>query len=247
MWHFLNAKLLQPIIVQPPSDVIMTSKIIQENIFLWKSTYLIHLSSKKSHILCGNGIPGTCHSCNIVKHMAFRFINAAKIRQYLGRFHHHFSQKQYSRAYNLTNQAHHTYKSMDLWQISGFCSQFLPYIGYCIQTDHIDSAIGKEQHVIHHIIKYHAICIIKIPLIWIKGGHHYLVAIRQPGEIPRCGGWKDLGCCFFIPVGNIPIIIKEIPASGLWISGSCCFCPGMVFTGMVHYKIQTAADSLLMA
>ena len=86
--------------------------------------------------------------------MAFRFLHGSKVRNNFFRFHNNLAQKKNTRANDLTDQTHHTYNGMYLWQVSAGSIQFLPDIRHCIDSDNVNSFIGKEQEIIHHLIEH---------------------------------------------------------------------------------------------
>src|SRR5699024_12714107 len=46
--------------------------------------------------------------------------------------------------------------------------------------------------VARHLVEDHRVCVIQVPLIGVKGGHHHLPAVGQPGEVARRGGGEYL-------------------------------------------------------
>ena len=161
--------------------------------------------------------------------MALRFFNGSKVRSYLGWLHDYLAQKKDSRAYDLTDHTHHAYNGMYSRQISAAGSQLFPDVGNRIDTDHIDTYIGKKQEIIHHLVEHPGIAVVQIPLIRIERGHDIMSDLRKICEVSRGSRWKYLGNRFFIFLGNAVIVKEEITAHVLAFPFSCTHCPLMIF------------------
>ncbi len=72
------------------------------------------------------------------------------------------------------------------------------------------------------------------------------MAVLKPGKVPRRRGGKYLRHGLLKLPRNLPVVIEIITLSGLRISRSRRFRPGVFLAGMVHHKIHTAADPSLM-
>ena len=106
------------------------------------------------------------------------------------------------------------------------------------------TSVCHIEHVADHVVEHHRICIVQIPLVWVKCSHDHLIAVIYPCEVTRRRSWEYLRHSLLIYVRNEPIIIEEISGSCNRISISRCPCPLMILTCMVHYEIQTAAYTL---
>ena len=179
--------------------------------------------------------------------MTLWLVNCSEVRDYLGRLHDNLSEKEDSRTYYLANYPHHAHKSMNLRQVTTVCAYLLPYIWNCVKSYDVYTSICHVQHVAYHVVEHHRICIVQIPLVWVKCRHDHLIAIIYPSKVPRSCGWEYLRHCLLIYVRNKPVIIEEISGSCNRISFSRCPCPLMVLACMVHYKIQTTAYPLSVA
>ena len=198
MRDFLDTKVTQKIIIQPPANVIMTAEIILKYIIPWQLGNKIKLTAQKRNISCGNGMPGCCHGCYIIKKMTFWLFNSSKIRNHLFRRHDNFSKKKHTRAYDFADHTHNTDNGVYLRKISAVCSQLLPDIGNCVKTYNINPLVGKIKHIKDHFVKNYWISVIQIPLIGIKGSHNMFPDIIQPGKVSRRRGREYLRTGFFI-------------------------------------------------
>ena len=176
--------------------------------------------------------------------MALWLVNCSKVWNYLGRLHNDLSEKKDSRTYYLTDYPHHTDKSVNLWKVTAVCAYLLPYIRNSVESDDIYTSVCHIEHVADHVVEHHRICIVQIPLVWVKCSHDHLIAVIYPCEVTRRRSWEYLRHSLLIYVRNEPIIIEEISGSCNRISISRCPCPLMILTCMVHYEIQTAAYTL---
>lgn len=50
-------------------------------------------------------------------------------------------------------------------QISAVGSQLFPDIGNGVDTDNVDTYVGEEQEVVHHLIEDPGIAVVQIPLV----------------------------------------------------------------------------------
>ena len=160
MGNFINFKILQEIIIQSPADIIMAAEIILEYIFFRKCTKRINLSAQKRNVFGRNGVPGACHSCYIIENVAFRFLYSSEIRNNFFRCHNNFTQKQNTRANDLTDHSHHTDDSVNLRQVTAVCAKLFPDIRNRIQTYNINTLVGKIQHIVDHLIEHNRISVI---------------------------------------------------------------------------------------
>ena len=188
-------------------------------------------------------MPGAGHGSHIIKQVAFGLFDRAEVRNNLCRFHHHFAEQQAAWADDFTNHAHHPHKHMYLREIAAVGAEFLPYVRHGVQTDDVDSLVAQEQHVFSHVVEDHRVRIVQIPLIGIKGGHDNLVRFRAPAEVPGGGGGEDLRNVFFIFLRDAPVVVEKEAILEFLFSRTCPARPDMVFTGMVHYKIQTQGNT----
>ena len=246
MRRLFHSPLFHCIKIKPPTDIIVTTKVIQKCILLWQTANYIHLFLQKPDVSCRNTIPGRRHCCHIIEHMTFRFFNCTKVRHHLFRLHNHFAKKYHAWADNFRNHTHHSYNCMYFFQITTACSKFFPDIRNCIDTDNIHSLIRKKKEVIHHLIKYSWITIIQIPLIWIKRRKHIMSDFRKPCKVSRCCCRKDLWNGFFISCRNITVIIEEITAHVLSFTCSGTFCPLMFLRSMIHHEIHAYIHTIFM-
>ena len=176
--------------------------------------------------------------------MALRLVNCSKVWNYLGRLHNDLSEKENSRTYYLADYPHHAHKSMNLWQVTAVCAYLLPYIWNCVKSYDVYTSVCHIEHVADHVVEYHRICIVQIPLVWVKCGHDHLIAVIYPCEVTRRRSWEYLRHGLLIYVRNKPVIIEEISGSCDRIPLSRCPCPLMILACMVHHKVQTAAYTL---
>jgi hypothetical protein len=71
MENLIRAKILvKPIVIQPPSNIIVTAKIIQKHIILRQGVYGIELSAEQTGIPGRHGMPCGAHGGHIIKQMA---------------------------------------------------------------------------------------------------------------------------------------------------------------------------------
>ena len=136
---------------------------------------------------------------------------------------------------------------MYLGKISAGGSQLFPDIGYRIQPDDVDAPVGKAEHILRHVVEYHGVSVVQIPLIGIEGGHNDFSGIFQIGEITGCRGGEHLGNGLLVPVGFLPVVIEKVPAAGNRVSRSGGLGPGVFLAGVVHHEIQAHTDALLPA
>ena len=238
MRYFPHAEAAEEIIVQSPSDIIMTAQVIQKYIFLWERKDLSQLMSQQADIFGRNGVPGARHGRNIIEHMTFRFFHTSEIRYYLGRLHDDFAKQQRSRADDFRSKAHHPHQRMNLGKVPTAGSEFFPDIRDGIQANDIYALVAKEQHVLRHIVEHDWIRIVQIPLIRIKGRHHNLACFLTPAEVARCCCRKHLRHGFLILIGLCPVVIEKVACLTLCVSGACTPCPLVIFTCMVHDEVQ---------
>ena len=92
--------------------------------------------------------------------MTFRLFHSAKIRNYFLRLHDHFAKQKNRRTYNLSDNPHHSDDGVNPAQVPAWGSQFFPDIRHCVNTDNINTLIGKEKEIVHHFVKYPRIQII---------------------------------------------------------------------------------------
>ena len=228
MRALFNSLLAKSCIIQPPSNIIMTTQIVQKYIILRQAVHNVQLLLQQTNISGCNCMPGSCHCGYIIKHMAFRLLHGSKIWNNLFRLHNNLSQKQNSRAHNLTDQTHHAHNSMYLWKVPAWGVQFFPYIWHRIDSNNINTFICKEKEVVHHFIEHTGISVIQIPLIRIEGCHYVMSDFRQPGKITRRCGRKYLWYGFLIKGRNIRIVVEEISAHIFSITLTGFFCPFMI-------------------
>ena len=179
--------------------------------------------------------------------MALWLVNCSKVWNYLGRLHNDLSEKKDSRTYYLTDYPHHTDKSVNLRQVTAVCAYLLPYIRNSVESDDIYASVSHIQHVADHVIEYHRICIVQIPLVWVKCSHDHLIAVIYPCEVTRRRSWEYLRHGLLVNIRNKPVIIEEISGSRDRIPLSRCPCPLMILACMVHHKVQTTAYTLSVA
>ena len=247
MRDLLDTELMQPFVIQAPADVVVAAQIILENIFLGKRGNLVQLALQKAHVAGSYRIPGGGHGGHVVKDVAFRLFHGAEVRDDLGGLHNHFAQKKHAGADDLADDAHHADQSMHLRQVPAVGSQLLPDIRNGVQTDHVDAAVGKEQHVGRHVVEDHAVGVVQIPLIRIEGGHDDLTAVLKPGKVARRRGREDFGHGLFIHGRNVPAVVEIIAGTGGRVSFPGQLCPGVLLAGMIHDKVESDADAGLVA
>lgn len=139
MAYFFDSKLHQPKVIQPPVNIIMAPKIIQEYILFGKPIDNIHLRPQQPDTSGCNCIPRSSHCSNIIKHMALRFFYCSKIRDYSIWNHDHFSEQQYSWTNNFTNHPENAYNRMNLRKVPAVRAKLLPNIRNCINSYNINS------------------------------------------------------------------------------------------------------------
>ena len=247
MGNLVNPELLQPVVIQPPADIVMAPEIILEDIILRKRRNLLKLPLQKADVPGRHRIPGAGHSRHIVENVALRLLHAAEIGNDLRRLHNHFAEQKNARTYNLGNDPHHADDRVHLRQIAAVCPKFLPDIGNRIQAHDVDPAVCQIQHVGRHIVEDHAVAVIKVPLIGIESRHDDLLAFGKPGKIARRGRREYLRHRLLIFQRNGPVVIEEIAASGRLVALARQLCPDMILACMVHDEIEGNADPCLMA
>ena len=245
MRDLLHSPFLKRSIIQPPANVIVTSQIVQECIFLRKCIHNIHLSPEQTDICCRHSIPDRRHCRHIVQHMALRLLHRSKIGSHLLRLHHYLAKKQNAGAHDLADHPHHPHDRMDLWKISALCSQLFPDIGDRVDPYDIHSLICQEKKIVHHLVEHARISVIQIPLIRIKCRHHIMPCIWKPCKIPRRRSREHLRHCLFVFLRDRVIAVEEIPAHTFPFSAPCPHCPFMILRCMVHDKIHTQIHPLL--
>ncbi len=203
--------------------------------------------TKKTDITCGNGMPGTGHRRNIIKHMALRLIDGSEIRHDFGRLHNNFAQKKRARADNFCRHTHDPDKCVDLRQIPAVRAEPLPDVRNRIETDDINAVIAEEKHIGRHVIEDCGITVIKIPLIGIKSRHHDLSRLLTPGKITGCRLREDLRNSLFKFVRDVPVIKEEVSRLAFRIPSLGFPRPLMILTCMVHDKIKAYAHSAAVA
>ena len=228
MRHFLHAPRLQGIVIQPPSDIIVASEIIQECILSRKRAHNIHLLSQETDVPRGDCIPCGSHCCHIVEHVTLRLLNRTEIRSHLVRLHNNLSEQHDSRADNFTDHTHHTDDRVYLRKIPAVCTQLFPDIRHRIDTDDIHSLISQVQEVIHHLVEYARIAVVQIPLVRIECGHHIVAELRQISKVARRCCREHLRHRLFIFLRNGRICIEEIPAHIFPVSLARLHCPLMI-------------------
>ena len=245
--HFIHSLPLQERKIQPPADIVMTAEIVQEGVFPGKPADRIQLFFQQRGVLHRQGVPDGSHSGYIVQHMALRFFYSPEVgRHFLG-FHNHFPKQNRGGTYDFSDHAHHPHNGVYLPQIPAGRPQLLPYIGDGVNADDIHAQIGKKQEIVHHLVEDSGVGVVQIPLIGIKGGHHIIAHILQIGKVSRSRSGKYLGHRFFKLPGNLRIVIEEIAAHVLALSGPGPPGPLVIFGSMIHDKIHTDVYALFMA
>ena len=107
--------------------------------------------------------------------------------------------------------------------------------------------VAQVEHVSGHIIENDRIGIIEVPLIGIEGGHDDFAGLFAPGEVSGSGLGKDLGNSLFKLVGDIPVIIEEIPVLIFLLACAGALRPLVVLTGVVHDEVKAEAHTLAVA
>ena len=247
MGYLLHAVLAQGSIVKAPADVIMAAQIVEEGVLLWQTGHSLQLLLEQSRVSGGHRVPDAGHGGHIVEHMALRLLHGSEVGGHLLRLHHHLAKKQHAGADNLPDHAHHPHNGVHLGQIAAAGPQLLPYIGHRVDADHIDAPIGQEEEIVHHLIEYHGIFVIQIPLVGVKGGEHVFSHLWKPRKVSwGCGG-KDLGHSPLIGVHVLLPVIEEIPVHVLPLPVFGPPRPLVILGGMVHHKVQADADPLAAA
>ena len=244
---FLNAERLQESIIQAPADIIVAAQVIKERIFPRKIKNRLQLMPEQPHILRRHRVPGAGHGRYIVEHVAFRFLDRAEIRHYLGRFHDNLSQEQHARAHDLPRHPHQADQRVHLRQVPAGSPESLPYIRNGIKANDIDAVVAQEEHVLRHVVEHGRILIIQVPLIRIERGHHDLVRLTAPGEVTGRCLRKYLGDRLLKLIRDIPVIIEKIPLLVFLLPGFGTLCPLMVLARVIHDEVQAHAHSLIMA
>ena len=234
----------QPGVIQTPADVIMAAQVVEEQKLPGQSAYGVHLMAQQRNVAGGQCVPGGGHGGHIVEHVALGLFRGAEVGDHLGRLHNHLTQQQNTGADDLTHNAHHANQGVDLRQVAAAGAQLLPDIGNSIQTDHINAPVGEVKQVFRHVVEDHRICIVQVPLVGVEGGHNHLIAVRQPGEAAGSGGGEHLRNGFLKLVGNVPVVVEEIPFPVAGLTGTGFFGPLMILAGMIHYKVQAQAHAL---
>ena len=241
--NLLLGEAPQEVIVQSPADIVMAADIVQEGIFPGQAEHLLQLVGQQARVLRGRRVPQGGHGGHVVKHVAFRLCHRAEIRCHHAGLHHHFSQQQRPRAYDLAHHPEDPQQRVHLRQIPAGGPQRLPDVGRRVQPDHVHPVVAQVQHIVRHVRQHPGVHVVQIPLVGIESGHHHFPRLRAPGEVPRRGGGKHLRHGLFIRVGNLPVVVEEIPVPVFLLSGPGPPGPLMILAGVVHDKIQAHGDS----
>ena len=245
--HLFDAELFEVLIIQAPADIIMAAQIVQEGILLGQLEYGIHLMAQKTYVLGGDSMPEAGHGRYVVEHVALRLLNSSEIRNDFLGLHNDFTQKQGAGTYDIGRHVHQPDQGVYLRQVTAVGAQFLPDIRSRVQTDNVDAVIAEVEHIRCHIVENSRIRVVQIPLIGIEGRHDDFAGLLAPGEVSGGCGGEDLGYGLLELIGDIPVIIEEVPVLIFLLAGAGAFCPLMIFTGVVHNEINADAHAQVVA
>ena len=234
----------QPGIIQTPADVVVAAQVVEEQKLPGQSTHSVHLVAQQRNVAGSQCVPGSGHGGHIVEHVALGLFRDAEVGNHLGGLHDHFAQQQNTGADDLAHNAHHANQRVNLRQITAAGAQLFPDVGNSIQTDHINAPVGEVEQVFRHVVKHHGIGVVEVPLIGVEGSHDHLIAVWQPGEAAGSGGGEHLRNGFLKLVGNVPIIIEEIPFPVAGLTSPGLSGPLVILAGVVHHKVQAQAHAL---
>lgn len=132
-------------------------------------------------------------------------------------------------------------------QVSAVGSQLFPDIGNGVDTDNVDTYVGEEQEVVHHLIEDPGIAVVQIPLVRVEGGHNIVADLREISEVTGSRRREYLRNSLLVLLGNPVIVKEEITAHILALSSSCADCPFVILGSMVHNEVHANADLLIVA
>ena len=247
MRDLLLAELAEEIVVQAPADIVVAAEIIQEDVLLRQGEDLTQLVRQEPYVPRGHGMPDRRHGRHVVEEMTFRLLHGAEVRDDLVRRHHDLAQEERAGADDLADDAHDPDEGVDLLQIPAGRPRRLPDIGHRVQADDVDAAVAEEEQVLRHVVEDGGIGIVQVPLVGVEGRHDDLLRLLTPGEAARGRGREDLGHRFLVPVGDVPVVIKEIAVLELLLAGAGPARPFVVLAGVIHDKVQADSDAAVMA
>ena len=247
MRNFLHPEPVEERVVQSPAYIVMAAQIVQKHIVFRQSRDRVCLPAQKSCIARSHSVPGGTHCGGVIEHMAFRTVYRAEVRGKLFRGHHYFAKQKDRRTDDLTDQSHKANDAVYLREVAAIGSELLPDIGNRVNAYDVYAFVCKKQHIIRHGVEYGGICIVKIPLIGIKGCQYIFLYILKVSEITRSSSGEDLRDMFFIFIRDPAIGIKEVIVLIFRIACPCFLRPDVLLAGMIHDKIHTDGDPLSMA
>ena len=241
MRDLVYPELSQESVVKPPADVVVTPQIVQECVLLRKCEHCSELVFKKPDVLRRDGVPCSCHRSDVVQDMTLRLLHCTEIRNHLRRLHHNLTQKKSSRTYNLTGHPHDPDQRVYLHEVAAGSSQLLPDIRNRVKPNDVHSLVAQVQHIVRHVVEYHRIPVVQIPLVRIEGRHDNLPGFLAPGEVPRSCRRKYLRNGLLELIRDRPVVEEEVTGLIFPVSAAGFPCPLVIFAGMVHHKVQAQA------
>ncbi len=216
----------------------MASQIILEHAVVRQHLQYLKLVSQQSDVAGRQCVPDSAHRCDVIEHVAFRLFRRSEIRHDFLRFHYDFAKQQYARAHDAAGKIHHAYKCVDLRQIAAVGTELLPYIRNGIEPDYIHSPVGQIQHVLSHVVEYHRVGIVQIPLERVERCHYYLEDVLEVRKAPRRSLREYLRHRLLEFIRDIPVVIEEVLFLRSLVSLAGSLRPFMVLTCVIHYKIK---------
>ena len=225
----------------------MAAQIVQERILFGQLKYGIHLVAEEAYVLGRHGMPEAGHGRYVVEHVALRLFDRSEIRNDFLGLHNDFAQEQGAGTYDIGRHVHQPDQGMYLRQVTAVGAQFFPDIRRRVQTDYINAVIAEVEHIRCHIVEDCRIRVVQIPLIGIEGRHDDFAGLLAPGKVSGRSGGEDLGHGLLELIGDIPVIIEEVPVLIFLLTGAGALRPLMVFTGVVHDEVDADAHAQAVA